>query len=79
MPPKSPPKPEYKLEPKDGALDVILTVEGEKEPITLTLGGPAGMDGFYARSNKVPSDVFVLPKPAFEAAKSKPAYFKKEP
>jgi Domain of unknown function (DUF4340) len=76
--PQGPPKPEYKLEHKDGALEVMIAVEGEKEPITLTVGGPAGTDGLYARTNKLPADVFVIAKAAFEQMKSKPAYLKKE-
>jgi hypothetical protein len=78
LPPKSQPKPEYKLDLKDGALDVVLVVEGESQPIALTIGGAAGTDGFYGRSNKVPADIFILPKAAFEQPKGKPAYFKKE-
>ena len=78
LPPKGPVKPEYKLDVKDGALEVVLFVDGEKEPIALTIGGPSGTDGFYARSNKVPGDVFVLPKGLFEPAKSRPAYFQKQ-
>ena len=76
--PQAPPKPEYKLEHKDGALEVMIAVEGEKDPIALTVGGPAGSDGLYARSNKLPADVFVIAKAAFEQMKSKPAYLKRE-
>ena len=76
--PKSPAKPEYKLDLKDGAMEVVLVLEGEKEPYALTIGGPSGTEGFYSTSNKVPADIFVLPKAQFEPAKSKPVYFKKE-
>jgi hypothetical protein len=71
-------KPEYKFEPKDGALEIVLTVEGEKDPYTLTVGGLSGSDGYYAKSNKLPDDVFVVRKEPFEQVKSKPAYFKPE-
>jgi hypothetical protein len=71
-------KPEYKLDVKDGALEITIPVEGEKEPATLTIGGPSGGDGLYARSNKFPGEVFILPKGPFEGPKSKPVYFKKE-
>ena len=71
-------KPEHKLDLKDGAMDIVITVDGEKAPLTLTVGGLAGPDGYYAKSNQVPDEVFVLPKATFEQAKSKPAYFKKE-
>ncbi|HZT36107.1 MAG TPA: DUF4340 domain-containing protein, partial [Nitrososphaera sp.] len=71
-------KPEYKLDLKDGALEVAIVVEGEKEPYNLTIGGASGGDGLYAKSNKFPNEVFILPKGPFEGPKSKPAYFKKE-
>jgi hypothetical protein len=75
---KSGQKPEQKLELKDGAMDIIITVDGEKEPLRLIVGGPSGTEGYYATSNKLPGEVFVLPKGKFAEAKSKPAYFKKE-
>jgi hypothetical protein len=71
-------KPEYKLDLKDGALEVYVTVEGEKEPLGLTVGGPSGTDGYYAKSTKLPNTIFVVAKGLFESAKSKPAHFKKE-
>ncbi len=67
----------YKFEPRDGGLDIVLTIDGQKEPYALTIGGQAGFDGYYARSNKHPGDVFVLPRAAFDQAKSRPAYFQK--
>jgi hypothetical protein len=70
-------KPEYKLDLKDSALDVVITLDGEKEPYILTIGGPSGTEGYYARSNKLPNQLFVLPKGSFEQAKAKPAYFVK--
>ena len=75
---KSGAKPEYKLDLKNGAMDIVITVDGEKAPLTLTVGGLAGTDGYYARSSQILDEVFVLPKGVFEQAKSKPAYFKKE-
>jgi hypothetical protein len=75
---KSGAKPEYKLDLKDGAMDIVITVEGEKDPIMLSVGGSAGADGYYAKTNKLPDEIFVVAKGAFEKAKSKPAYFKKE-
>ncbi len=73
-----PAKPEYRLEVKDGALDIAVTVEGTPEPLTLTVGGPSGTEGFYSRSNKVPGEVFLLPKERFEKVKSRPAYFRRD-
>ena len=68
------PKPEQKLTPKDGALEIVLTVEGEKEPYTLTVGGPSDKEGFYARSNKLIDEIFIVPKANFEQIKKMPAF-----
>jgi hypothetical protein len=75
---KEPPKPEYQLEVNRGALDLILTVEGEKEPITLTIGGEADPGSYYARSNRLPGEVFVIGKGLLEQVKNRPAYLKQE-
>lgn len=74
---KSGPKPEYKLDLRDGALEIGIRLEGEKDPLTLTVGGPSGTEGLFARSNKLPDEVFVLPRGNFDQVRSKPAYFKK--
>jgi Domain of unknown function (DUF4340) len=73
---KGGPKPEHKLTVAAGALEVEVTVEGEKDPAMLTIGGvdPSGKS-FYATCNKLPGDVFLLPKGIFEAVKAKPGYF----
>jgi hypothetical protein len=75
---KGPAKPEYRLEINRGALDLILTVEGEKEPITITIGAEADPGSYYARSNKLPDEVFVVGKGVLEQVKSRPAYLKQE-
>jgi hypothetical protein len=76
---KSGPKPEHKLTPDAGALVVELTVEGEKDPITLTIGAlDADGKNYFATSNKLPGDVFLLPKDRFEKYKSKPNAFAAE-
>jgi hypothetical protein len=76
---KTGPKPEQKLTPDAGALLVELTVEGEKEPITLTIGAlDADGKNYFAISNKLPGDVFLLPKDQFEKYKSKPNAFAAE-
>jgi len=75
---KSGAKPEYKLDLKDGAMDIIITVEGEKDPLMLTVGSPADPDGYYTKTNKLPNEIFVVAKASFDKAKTKPAYFKKE-
>jgi hypothetical protein len=74
--PKGAGNPEYKVDLKEGGLDVVITVDGEKEPYHLTIGGPSGADGYYATTNKLPNEVFVLPKGILADVKSRPAYFK---
>lgn len=73
---KAGPKSEHKLTMPTGALDVELAMEGEKDPVQLTIGGvdPTGKL-YYATCNKLPGDVFLLPKGIFEAVKAKPGYF----
>jgi hypothetical protein len=73
---KGVPKPEQKLALKDGALDIVLTLENEKEPYTLTVGGPSDNEGYYARSNRLPDEIFIVPKGNFEHIKKMPAFFK---
>jgi len=68
-------KPEYKLEVKDGALQLTFTVDGEKKPITLTVGAPTG-NGYYATCSTLPGEFLVVPRGPFESARAKPAYFK---
>lgn len=73
---KGVPKPEQKLTLQEGALEIVLTVEGEKEPSTLTIGGSSDNEGYYARSNKLLDEIFIVPKGNFEQIKKMPAYFK---
>ena len=73
---KGVPKPEQKLAIPEGALEIVLTIEGEKEPYNLTIGGPSDNEGHYARSNKLVDEIFIVPKGNFEAMKKAPAYFK---
>ena len=70
---KAGPKPEHKLTADAGALVIELTLDGEKEPITLALGAldPDGKH-YFAMSNKLPGDVFLLPKDRFEKYKTRP-------
>jgi hypothetical protein len=76
---KSGPKDEHKLTVPAGALEITITLEGEKDPVTLTIGGvDADGKNYYAMSNKLAGDVFTLPKGIFEAVKAKPAYFAAE-
>ncbi len=60
---------------KNGALEIAITLEGEKEPYTLTVGGPSGSEGYHAKSNKLPGEILVLSKGNFEQVKKMLAYF----
>lgn len=77
---KAGPKDEYKLNVAQGALEIEIRAEGEKDPITLMIGAPVQPDNkhYYAMSNKLPGDVFLLPKGIFEAVKAKPGFFAAE-
>ncbi|HTK77574.1 MAG TPA: DUF4340 domain-containing protein [Gemmataceae bacterium] len=76
---KSGPKPEHKLTPAEGALKIEITVDGEKEPIMLSIGAPdADGKSYYAQSSKLPGDVFLVPKEKFEKWKSRPTVFSAE-
>jgi hypothetical protein len=75
---KSGAKPEHELEVPKGALEIEITVEGEKEPITLTVRDPksdAKDKALYAKSNKLPGDIFVVPEAAFKPVLEAPGYF----
>lgn len=73
------PKSEHKLEVKDGALQIEITVEGEKEPLRLTIGGLIAADkAYFASGSRLPGDVFLLPEERFKKVLEAPAYFKAE-
>src|SRR5262249_3063708 len=76
--PKGGAKPEHRLDVKDGALQIEISVDGEKEPYQLTVGALHANEGYYAQTNKLPGAVFLVAKDRFEKVKSKPAYFKKD-
>jgi Domain of unknown function (DUF4340) len=73
------PKPAYKLDPKERLLYVEVTLEGEKTPLTLTLGDFDSKEkGYYATSSTLPRDVFLVPQVRFETIlTSGPKYFSK--
>jgi hypothetical protein len=76
---KSGAKPEHKLDIKDGALEVELTLEGQKDPIKLTVGAHSDPDkGYFARSSQLEGDVFLVPEDRFKKVLEKPAYFQAE-
>ena len=74
---KTGPKPDQKLELKDGALEIEINT-GEAKPITLTLGGPAGKEGvqLYVTTNQAPGDVFTIDSERLAAVKEKKDAFK---
>jgi hypothetical protein len=72
---KATPKPEQGLDVDQGALAVEITVEGEKEPLRLTVGKADGEKGYFAISDRLKGDIFDVRKDIFDGPKSKPAYF----
>jgi hypothetical protein len=60
-----------------GALQIELTVQGEKEPrkLTLTVGKADANVGYFAISNQLSGDIFEVRKDIFDKVKEKPAYF----
>jgi hypothetical protein len=77
---KGAPKPEYGLDAKSNPdlLTIEINVEGEKAPLTLTVGKPDSADkAFYAAAGNVKDQVLVLPEDAFKRVLEKPGYFAK--
>jgi hypothetical protein len=74
---QSKPSPDQDLDVARGALKIVLTIEGEKEPAELTVGKQDGDKGYFAVSNRLPGDVLLVRKGLFEGPRSKPAYFQK--
>jgi hypothetical protein len=69
------PTPDQELEVAKGALQIDITLEGQMEPLQLTVGKLDGDKGYFATTNKLPGDILLLRKEIFEAPKSKPAHF----
>jgi hypothetical protein len=75
--PKGEPKPE-KMDVKDDALQIEVTVEGEKDPYLLTVGGEApDKEHYFASSNRLPNEYILVGKKPFDEARSKLKYFTK--
>lgn len=68
-----PPKPEAKLAPNDRSLQIDVTVEGEKSPLTLTLGALDTKDkGYDAQASTLSGYVFLAPQEPFEKLLTSP-------
>jgi hypothetical protein len=77
---KGAPSPEYGLDAKTNPdlLTIEINMEGEKAPLTLTVGKPNSADkAYYATVGNVKDQVLVLPEDAFKRALEKPGYFAK--
>jgi hypothetical protein len=75
---KATPTADHGLDVTKGALQIEITIEGEKEPLRLTVGKQDGNAAFFAVTNKLPGDIFDVPKDLFEKAKDGPGYFSKQ-
>ncbi len=65
---KGGPDPAQHLDLKDDALQIDVTIDGEKEPYTLTVGGEEKRNNtayFFATSNRAPGAVFLVFKDRF--------------
>ncbi|MGH7222040.1 MAG: DUF4340 domain-containing protein, partial [Gemmataceae bacterium] len=72
---KAKPSANQELDVHKGALQVELTVAGEKEPRKLTVGKADGNTGYFAISNQLPGDIFEVRKDLFDKVKEQPGYF----
>lgn len=74
------PKPEHGLDAKDRTLQVELTVQDNKDPITLTVGKQLpNKKGWYASASTRPKAIFVLPADGFQTLIDSGAdFFKKK-
>jgi hypothetical protein len=58
---KGGPQPEHKLGPKDASLVIEVTLDGQKDPLTLTIGDLSTKDkAYFAQSSNLPGNVFLL-------------------
>lgn len=75
---KTGPKPEYELGDKDRALQFELQVEGEKQPLSLTIGKLDDKEkAYYAQSSTLPGDVFLISQDQFAKLLEGAKYFSK--
>jgi hypothetical protein len=69
------PSADQELDLAKDALQIDITVEGEMEPLQLTVGKLDGDKGYFAITNKLKGDILLLRKDILESVKSKPAHF----
>jgi hypothetical protein len=71
-------KPEYGLDAakNPGILTIEIMVEGEKAPLSLTIGLPDAADkGYYAVTGATKDQALVVPEEPFKRVLEKPVYF----
>jgi hypothetical protein len=71
-------KPEYGLDTakNPGILTIEIMVEGEKAPLSLTIGLPDAADkGYYAATGTAKDQPLVMPEEPFKPVLEKPVYF----
>jgi len=70
-------KPEYHLAKDTRHLEIAITVQGEKSPITFTIGTLDAKDKvYYAGSSTLPNQVFLVPQERLEKLLGGVEYFK---
>jgi hypothetical protein len=58
---KGGPQPEHKLDPKEANLQIEILIDGQKDPLTLTVGDLSAKDkAYFAQSSNLPGNVFLL-------------------
>jgi hypothetical protein len=72
-------EPKHQVDEANQALRITITVDGIRDPLTLTIGGlDAEQKAYFATASTRPGDVFLLPQRAYEEIlKEGAAYFKK--
>src|SRR5262249_13950782 len=74
-------KPEYGLDPKTNKslLLIEIIVDGEKEPLKLTIGAANTQDkAYYATSSNLKDQVFLVAEDTFKRVLEKMGYFSKQ-
>jgi hypothetical protein len=74
---KGPATPEQGLDVTKGAFKVEVFVEGDAKPFDLVIGAedPKNKQAYFATSNRLSGDIFLVPKSTFEGPSTKLRYF----